>query len=371
MTEVVFETAALADTLKKAARIAPMKGTEIEKYAGILLEILPDGMGGGQVVAHATNGGVFYKEWMNPLSIQGEATTWRVPSAVTSGIINALPIGSGKKCTFKLEGNKIRITSGRTRASVGLIDREYPEWEDFDYEETSPLNGFGARLDQVAWAVSRKESQATSSVYLDGESIVATDGYKLVTAPLALNMEEDSVLVPMAVLAPLLSQMDETRGRVDGNFLCLAPNDYTQIKCVLLGENYPPVSKVTSQETENTILANREQMVEIVQRIMTVIAKDRQTDLWVTIGNEEISFYTQDEAGVNSIDDALELPGQCIHEPIKFKFTPEYFVNAVGKAPGILVTINYSIDRPLSAVRFEGEDEYKCWVVPRREVKNG
>ena len=370
MTTIHFETAALADTLKKAARIAPMRGREFDSYAGILLSIIPGPDDEDDTVTvRTTDGAVFYTEWMNHLGIEGEEAHWRLPSKVVSDIVNALPIGSGKKCTFTEESGRIKISSGRTRASLGIIQRDYPEWDDFADDLAQTVPGFGARLEQVAWAVSRKAAQSNmAAVYLDGENIVATDGDKLVTAPLELPMDPDNVLVPVAVLAPILSQMTETRAAVNDRFLLLQPNDYTQIKCVLLGEKYPPVANLMNQATEETVMFNREHAIEIVQRIMTVIAKERQNNLDVTIGNGEMIFYTEDEMQMNSINDALDLDGQCQHEPIRYRFNPEFFLNAISKAPGMLSTLNYTPSKPAQPVRFEGEAGYRCWIIPRRAV---
>lgn len=368
MTTVSFETALLAECLKKAARIAPMKGRELDRYAGILIELEKGEDDEWIASVRATDGQVFYTEWINTLEVEGEPVQWRVPSKVTSGIINALPIGSNKKCTFTEDGGKIRIQSDRTRASVGLITSSMPPWENFDPSVVEEVPGFGMRLDQVAWAADKSDTQATSGIFLDGENIVATDGMKLATAPLGISMQEDNVLVPLVVIAPILSQMRETRAAIQGNYLLLMPTNYTQIKCVLMGDSYPSVSRLMNQETEETILFNREHALEIVQRIMTIVAKDQQNNLDVTVGNGEISFYTEDEAQVNSIDDALSLDGQCNHGPVKFRFTPSYFLSAISKSPGLLATMSYTPSNPKQPVRFEGEAGFKCWVMPRRQA---
>lgn len=347
-----------------------MKGRDIENNAGFYLEVRNDPEE-PHVILRATDGGVFYMERISVLEIEGEDVDWRVPSAVTAGVVGALPIGSGKRCVFQTEGGRIRITSGRTRASVGLIDASYyPEWDAFDSEGLKLVPGFGAKLNQIAWAVDRKQSLSTSAVYMDGEVVMGTDGQRLAAAPLTLPMDEDKILVQMAMLAPILSQMVETKAAVRDGYLCLQPNDYTQIKCLLLGLQYPPVSRLTNIETEEAVLFNREAASEIINRIMPVISSDRQADLFVTIGNGEMEFFTEDDAKINSIIDVIELNGQCEHEPIKYRFGPDNFTSAITKSPGVMVAMNYTPSLPTQAVRFDGQDGYRCWIMPRMQVKN-
>jgi len=365
-TAVTFETASLADTLRKAARIAPLKGQEFERYAGFYLEVRNDDED-AHVVLRAANGDIFYMERINVLDIEGENVDWRVPSAVTAGVVGALPIGSGKTCVFKQEEGRIRITSGRTKASVRLLDDQYfPEWDVFDSEELELVHGFGEKLDRIAWAVDKKQAMSTSAVYIDGEQVVGTDGNRLAAVPLKMPTgEEPYILVQMAVLAPIISQVVETKVGVIDGYLCLQPNDYTQIKCLILGLTYPPVHRVMNVEPEEAILFNREAATEIINRIMPVISSDRQADLYVTIGNGEMEFFTEDDQKINSIIDVIELPGQCPHEPIKYRFGPDNFVQAITKSPGTMVTMNYDPEKPKQLIRFDGQEEYRCWINPR------
>lgn len=364
--KVVFETASLSDTLKKANRIAPSRGRNFELYAGFYLEIDPAQQ---EVLLRSTDGGVFYMEWITPLEVYGdEPFVWRIPSSVTTAIVNTLPQGAGKKVTFTQDGGRVVITSARTKGSVRLIKSEdYPRWETFDPDAVEPVTGLGAKLDQVAWAVSRKEIEITSGVYMDGERIVATDKTRLAMAPLEMPVSEP-VVVPMAVLAPVVNQMVDMKAGVIGNFLCLLPNNYTQIKCVLLGDPYPNVNGVINRETTDVVMFNRETTIATLQRILTVGQKDRQGHLDLTIGNGEMVLFAKDDGADEQIEDVIELNGQAEHEPMTFRLDPGMFMQAVNKAPGLMVMMNYRADNPSGFLRFEGEAGYKCWIPPRRIV---
>lgn len=370
MVSVTFETAALADVFKKANRIAPTKGTDVTRHTGFVLEVHND-TDDPYVIIRATDGDVFYMERMNVLEIEGEDTRWRVPSAVTAGIVGALPIGSGKRCTFEQEGGRIKITSGRTKASVVMIPVDgYPEWDAFDGEDLESVHGFGAKLDQIAWAVESKQILATSAVLLDGETVFGTDTRRLAVSPLSLKMDEDHILVRMSTLAPILSQVIETKAGVKDGYLCLQPNDYTQIKCLLLGLQFPAVKNFMKLETPEAVLFNRELAAEIVGRIVPVIAQDRQADLYVTVGNGEMGFFAEDESRSNSLIDFLDLPNQCQHDPFRFRFDPNNFTKAITKSPGLMITMNYNPANDKHPVRFESKGGYKCWISPRMLVKN-
>jgi DNA polymerase III sliding clamp (beta) subunit (PCNA family) len=367
--KIVFETAAVSDTFKKANRIAPTKGRNLESYAGFLLEVDP---ANSNVLLRSTDGGVFYMEWITPLEVEGDAPfVWRVPSNVTTAILNTLPQGAGNKVTFQQDGGRIIITSKRTKGSVRLIDTSnYPTWDTFDPVQVSSVEGFGSRLDQVAWAVSRKEIEVMSGVYIDGQNIVATNGQRLATAPFSMPIPEESVVVPMAVLAPIVSQMVEMKAGVIGNYLCLLPNQYTQIKCVLMGDDFPNVSAVMKKETTDAIMFNKEITLATLQRILTIGSKDRQGHLDITIGDGEMKLFAQDEGADEEIEDVISLAGQCEHPPMTIRVGPDNFQNAINKAPGLMVMMHYDPQRPLGFLRFEGDAGYKCWIPPRRAVKN-
>src|SRR5678816_933447 len=128
MTEPVtatFEIAGLADTLKKAFACTPKKGAAWDKSAGIVFEFNPTDR--ESMIIRATNLDVYYMEWVDALKVSGPDSfvRWRFPSALITGVVGSLPIGSGKTVTFEDktgECKQLQMTSGRTKSRFNLID---------------------------------------------------------------------------------------------------------------------------------------------------------------------------------------------------------------------------------------------------------
>jgi DNA polymerase III sliding clamp (beta) subunit (PCNA family) len=370
VTKVTFETAAFADSIKKANAIAPTRGKEFDKYKGFHLEVRPEG---NNVCLRSTNGDVFYTEFMTPLKIEGDEVDWRIPSAVTNGIVSNLPIGSGKMVTFENEKGFLRITSARMRARVPLIANDYyPDWESFDANLLPVVENFGARLDQVAWAADRGNLPPLNGVYIDSGRMVATNKVRIATVPIEFDTGGDKyVVVPVGILAPVVRGMEEIKVGIIGNYLCVSPNDDTQIKCVLYADPYPPVDKPLSLEFEQLVMLNRDLVVETLARVLAVGSSDRQLPLKVVIGDEQIAFHVRDENNTEEIEDSIYLAGQCEHEPVEYLFSPENFSDAISKSPNKEMIFHYNTSEQDKGTRFEGGSGYVVIVRPRVKTSNG
>lgn len=367
-TKVVFETAALASVVANASRIAPTKGKEVETYAGFYIEVRPDGSGEREVNIRAANGDVFYTEYLDALEIDGPDVDWRVPSLSMGGFLRNLPIGTGKSVTLEQVGGQLIVTQGRAKCEFPLIASDYyPDWDMFDPSQTTPVRNFGDRISQVSWAADRGDLPPMNGVYIDGQRLIATNKYRIAKVPCEVELgQSDPVTVPVGILGPILSQMVDIRVGVIGNFLCIAPNDYTQIKCVLFQDQYPNVDSALNAQHDSAVLLNRDVVTDMVNRVLSVGNADRQVALRVTIGNGEIEFFVQGETKAERTMDAMDLPAQADHEPVAIYFSPENFSDAVSKAPDRDVMLWYNKERAKSAVKFDGGSGYEVVVQPRR-----
>lgn len=367
MTTVKFETAALASVIANASRIAPTKGKELETYAGMFIEVRPDGSGEQEVSVRAANGDVFYTEYLDALEIDGPEVDWRVPSMSMSGFMRNLPIGSGKIVTLEQIGGSLHVSQGRARCEFPLIKADYyPDWDMFDPQDTNPVRNFGDRIGQVSWAADKSDMPPLNGVYIDGQRLIATNRYRIAKIPCEVELgDSEAVTVPVGILSPILSQMVDIRVGVIGNYLCIAPNDYTQIKCVLFQDPFPNVDPALTAEHDSAVLLNRDTVTDMVNRVLSVVNSDRQIALRVTIGHGEIEFFVQGETKSERVVDAMELPGQADHEPLEIYFSPENFSDAVSKAPDRDVMFWYNKERAKSMVKFDGGSGYEVVVQPR------
>lgn len=383
MTTVTFEVGTLADAVREANVIAPTKGKDLDQYAGFYMEIRPDATGGGTVFLRCTNGAVYYTKQVEVVKIDGIDQDWRLPSMPINGILGALPVGAGRHVSFEREvtedvnsasgyryTNRIRIECGRTKASVLLIPTEsYPDWDPFDPTDLPMVHRFGERLDQVGWAVANEGGEPLTGVYMDGERLIATDRFRIATTLCDVDMQgNEPVTVPMSLIAPILKQIQDVRLGIFGNFLGISPNDYTQIKVGVFGQNVPDMSGIMDKPHEEVVMLQREPLADAVRRVLSIGASDRQIALHVTIGHGELALYLEGDGQSETSEDAVSLGGQAEHEPVEYKFGPQNFLDAIAKSPASEIMFHYNTSTSHAVVKFETSAGYNVWAMPRRGI---
>lgn len=366
--KVTFEVATIADAIKKANRVAPSKGQAFDKAAGIVLTITPDQT--PPVVVRATNLDIFHMEWVDALEVEGLGEReWRLPSNLLAQVVSKIPIGSGKTVTFKEvqpEGSNhshLLIQSGNIKAKFNLMDvTHYPTWDVFDPDELTTATDFGGRIAQVEWAAAQGDVPLCG-VYLDGASAIATDKYRLASAPLKVDLEY-AVLLPAGILGQILKQTGEVRVGSDGNQFLLMPDDTTQIRCTIFDAEYPRVESVMRREYPEKVTFKKDALLSMIDRASAFAGSDRTPTLRLFIGKQQLAVMMA-SADIGSLGDILDVPGQCGHERTELKFTPKNLTEALQNAPSDTVTVHYNPTKKGGVLYLDGGSGYECWVMPR------
>lgn len=362
MTTVVMEAAALADCFKNANRVAPRAGARTTAYTGFVLRLA-----GHQVTVRTTNGDVFYMQRI--AALESDAPTsgeeWRIPSQVATRVMNSLPKGKGKTVTMSSTQGMVRISAGKMSASLALIDTSgYPDWPFHSMEGASLVEGFGTQLDRVAWACERSTGTATSCVRADGRSLMAATNRALAVTPCEMPTgSTPEVLLPLAVLAPILSQMRDVQVKYVDRLLALAPTPDTQILCVTMDLRFPNVAAPMSEQFTGAVSLDREAATEILARVRAIVDNEEGGHVWLTIGRGTVSFFSMDSTGSNSVSDVVEVAaGHALHDPVTMRMSAETLTAALGKSPGSSLTLCYDVQGKSSRLRVDGSDHYSCWI---------
>lgn len=370
---VVFETAAFADAIKQAALVAPTTGSVFDKANGIVLELDPSGTHGWQCLVKSTNIDIFRIEWIDPEEIDGaEPTRWRLPSQLFAKVLSSLPIGTGK--TVTIEDGKdglqtfVRITSGRAKARFNLIQAGmYPEWQIFDPAILTNALDVGARISQVEWAADNGQPPL-SGVHFDGQTITATDKYRMASAPLDIPGLAHAVTVPAGLLSQLFRQTGEVKIGIHGGQLLAMPTESVQLRCILFGEDYPDTSRVRRMSYSDEIKVRKTPMLEMLNRVAGYGATDRDAALQLYIGQEEVAaFIVNREMGV--MGDAIEIPGQATHDRFQINFTPKNIIDLITNSPSEEVGIAYDRSNPNRLVKVDGGSGFIAWGMPRSQTR--
>ena len=368
MTKLTFETATLADVLKRACAVAPTRGDAFDKAAGVVFRIRD-----GSITVLATDTLVFYTEAVNCIfSATGtDETIWRIPSIILGSIVSKLPMGSGSTVELEDESErpKIVLRCGKTVAKFNLLDEKYyPLWSPTDPGELTTVSGFGAAVKQVLWATSNAEP-TLSGVALFPDSVCATDRIRMARVELATGLD-DVCVIPGKVISRVVPDQGEVRiGMVGGNFM-LCPNEYTQIRTVVLAEAYPDIRRVLDRDFEATSHFSQSQFAPMLTRALDFTQGDRQAKVTVFLGKGEVALYL-DNKQVGLFGDIIDATGDAEdHNRLKINFLPDNLRDAIATFPGEVITIKYNLDRKTAAkaaISFTNEANYISLVQPLRE----
>lgn len=365
--KLTFETAAIADAIKKAEKVAPSTaGQAFDKAAGIMIEASTE-----MCVVKATNLDIYLMEWVTPQEGEGEPIRWRLPSRSLASVITSLPIGSGKTVVLEDKVNglqkQVHLSAGRVRARFNLLDATYfPTWSAFDPALLTPAMDVGGRIAQVEWAAAKSETPLCG-VNLTGTVAQATDRYRLARAPLMIPGLDKSVTVPSGVLSQLLKQTGEISIGYNGDQLLIMPDEFSQIRAILYGQPYPSLDKPLSRVFSNKITLRKSEIIPMLQRAAN-FADDRDPFLTLFIGAEEIAVMMQnDETGL--LGDAIVITGQATHERYECRFTPKNIIDPIERCPSDEVEFGYNFDKPNDPVRIDGGSGYFAIAMPRQKEK--
>lgn len=366
MTSIVFETATIADVIKKAAQIAPSKsGSAFDKAAGIVLDLDPSGA--VKCVVRSTNEDVFYIEAVDCISADGDAKTWRLSSILLGHVVGTLPTG-GNNVNVKLEDdpdkNRVILTSGRMKAAMTKMDASaYPTFGPADHVTYTPIQSVGGRIAQVAWAAGKGEAPL-NGIHFTGTHILATDRARVARVTCVADLPHP-VTVPAGLLGTILKQTADIEVGLDSSLMYFRPDEYTQISTITYDLQYPPVEKVVKTDYEGEVKIRKNELIERINRSMGFAGANRSPLLRVFFGKQEIAAILGEEE-VGLIRDVIDVPGYADHERIEIGFNPKYLVDGLSNAPNDQVLIKYDITKYTPAVYIDGGSGWEAWIMTRR-----
>lgn len=369
MTSVTFEAATFSDAIKKAARVAPAKvGVAFDKAAGIVLDITPGS--GAPCVIRSTDTQVFYLETLEVTDVTGVPVRWRLPSVVLGNVIGTLPPRNGQVLTInQISSSQVEIKSGRMRVKLNLIDNPaYPEWDAIDGGDLTVASNFGAALTRVEWAAWKGGTAPLCGVHVNGTHIIATDRYKIARVPCVVELP-NPITLPSGGIGSILKQAGDVSIGFDGNLFVAQPDEWTQYKTTIIGEQYPAakIEQIAALTYGQEVRISRDELVEYIQRAANFAGSDRAPTLKIFLGKQELAvMMANTEIGL--FGDVIEVPGQASHSRFELLFSPKMLIDALTNAPTGNITLKYNDGVKNRPLYIEGDKGYQAWVAPRTDI---
>ena len=367
MTSITFETAAIADAIKKAGLVAPTRGEAFDKANGIVMDIFPDS--DVQCVVRATNLAVYTAEGVNAIQASGNEVRWRLAANILKGVMESLPIGAGKNVTFAQEGSEVKMQSGRMKASMRLIDPSmYPNWDTFDPEGMSSIAGLGGKIALVEWACLESPQPPLCGVYLDGEWAIATDKFKMARVPCKVELKHP-VTIPSGILSSVLRPLTDVSLAVRDTTLEILVAELHQVQTIVFGVEYPAaqIMKVMELEYPVEVEVAKQDLLSLINLALSMAGHERNPTVKMIFGRGEIAAMLRN-AEVGFLGDVLEVPGQIGHNRVTLNFTPKILTDAISKAPSARVTLAYNPDRLKMPFRVSDGSGYMAWIQPKNDL---
>jgi len=320
-----FEVATIVDAIQRAARVAPTKGTALDKAAGIVIEGDPAAIG-DPVVVQSTDLDVTFRTTISALDMGTEPFVWRLPSTLLNGFASALNMDGGSQIELFQHDNEVRFKSGKTKAKLNLILGHYPIIPVFDSSKHTDAASLAMRLKQVAWAVNNRSLDILSGVHLDGSYLYGCDRTRLAFVPCVVPVNRP-VTAQLTAVASTLRNTSEVGVRATETRIELSPDTHTQVTSRLIEGDYPNVKRLIRDDYSGEVTIQTDTINSVIDRMLVIAKNERSTATSIAIGDGSMSMSMQAK-GVGMVADEFEVVGGT-SEPFRLRFDSDSLRRAI------------------------------------------
>ena len=260
---------------------------------------------------------------------------------------------------------KLSVKCGRSKFGIQTLPTA-----DFPMMEIGPLVAnieisqelLKGMLENVQHAIPSKNvnvvmNGACVSIRNNELTIAATDGARMALQSIEFDGEDIDIIIPHSVVGRLIKFLNVGSTTIDihDGKAVFHIGDIEYIAKLVVGK-YPDFRRIIPKNP-NTILVDRELMLETLSRATTVLDKVRSAK--ITIGrNIEISCSNNGEVAVD------DFPCQWTGEPLNLSMNPDYLRDALHAMSGDEVSLSFGDSK--SAWLLEDEDGLKAVVIGLR-----
>jgi DNA polymerase III sliding clamp (beta) subunit (PCNA family) len=357
----VVHAAMLHEALSRANRIAPTKGSGMDRAAGIQIEFI-----GTEAHIRATDLDVTFYQKVECIEVVEECTI-RL-SSVVPPFVASLSMDKDQVIRFHREDRKIVVqyNKSRTKATVPEIVGEYPVVRWHDYDSMTDATDLGGKIASVAWAVEPDAQGILSGIKIDGEWLEGMSSKNAARIRCDV-VAEAPVIAVIKSLTPLIKGGSKLRMKAEAGHIMIALDETAQVTSTTVLGNWPNlVERLEKFEFPNTVTIRKGRLGDALKRVLSFVRNDRLPKVQIT--------FTTDSADVvltgtmnGDIQDSCALTARS-GDPsnVTFTFNPNWILEAVETFPGASILIEYN--GPLQPIRLsEPSTSYEAYVMPMRD----
>lgn len=277
------------------------------------------------------------------------------------------------KVNISLEGNTLKIKSGKTKYSLPTANVEdFPQMKEFPEDLSFIISGDEIQnaIRKTLYCVSKEESRyAIQGVLLksrdDKIDFVATDGHRLAlyTVEKTGNIENPvEAIIPQKALnelRKLLTGMEDVKIAVEEQYIFFKTPEWILMSRLLEGA-FPDYTKVFPSEFTAEILLDKKQLIDAVKRVSAVIEGDTKPVKFILNDNKLTlrSFSQEYGEAVDEID--IDYQG----DEFVIGFNAKYVIDAVEPIDEEKFYMKFTNPKGQTVVQPVENEKYKAIIMP-------
>ena len=279
------------------------------------------------------------------------------------------------------EGNWVKIVSGHSQFKlVGLPKEEYPSMPDVAEEGMITMDGVTLRdmIKKTLYAAGENDARyVLNGLYVHlspakgGLNIrmVGTDGHRLsmIDRIVEAKHKEESVIVPKKAMIELRRLLEEDSSQ-EGFQIGFSKNhalfkrDGLVMVSKLIDGNYPNYQQVLPTQNTKKVAVSKNIFTHAVKRV-SILSKEKTNAVKLQLEKNKLLLSTNNpEVGEANEELSIDYTG----ESISIGFNSRYLMDVLMAMDRDTITLELNDSLSPCLVKEEGNDAYKCVVMPMR-----
>ena len=279
------------------------------------------------------------------------------------------------------EGNWVKIVSGHSQFKlVGLPKEEYPSMPDVAEEGMITMDGVTLRdmIRKTLYAAGENDARyVLNGLYVHlspakgGLNIrmVGTDGHRLsmIDRIVEAKHKEESVIVPKKAMSEIRRLLEEDSSQ-EGFQIGFSKNhalfkrDGLVMVSKLIDGNYPNYQQVLPTQNTKKVAVSKDIFMHAVKRV-SILSKEKTNAVKLQLEKNTLLLSTNNpEVGEANEELSIDYTG----ESISIGFNSRYLMDVLLAMDRETITLELNDSLSPCLVKEEGNDAYKCVVMPMR-----
>ena len=279
------------------------------------------------------------------------------------------------------EGNWVKIVSGHSQFKlVGLPKEEYPSMPDVAEEGMISMDGLTLRdmIKKTLYAAGENDARYVLNglfVHLSPAKsglnirMVGTDGHRLsmIDRIVDAKHKEESVIVPKKAMIEIRRLLEEDSSQ-EGFQIGFSKNhalfkrDGLVMVSKLIDGNYPNYLQVLPTQNTKKVSVSKDILTHAVKRV-SILSKEKTNAVKLQLEKNTLLLSTNNpEVGEANEELSIDYTG----ESISIGFNSRYLMDVLMAMDKETITLELNDSLSPCLVKEEGNDAYKCVVMPMR-----